>query len=334
VSVLGLGTMTFGEQNSAAEGHAQLDAALAAGVNFIDTAEMYPIPARAPTQGATERIIGEWLARRGGRDRLVLATKVAGPASWLPHLRGGHGRLDRRNVNAAIEASLQRLGTDYVDLYQVHWPDRETNFFGKLGYQATPDTGCVPIEETLGALGDLVGAGKARFVGVSNETPWGVMRYLRAAEAGGAPRIASVQNPYSLLNRSFEIGLAEIAHREQLPLVAYSPLGFGTLTGKYLGGTRPAGSRLARFAQYRRYTTAAGERACAEYVALARRHGLDPAHMALAFVTSRPFVASALLGATSLEQLEHDLASAEVLLDADVLQAIETVHTAHPNPCP
>jgi len=333
VSVLGLGTMTFGEQNSLAEAHAQLDLALDSGVNFIDTAEMYPIPARGETQGRTESYIGEWLARRGVRDKVVLATKVAGPASWLAHLRGGGARLDRRNVLAAIDASLARLRTDYVDLYQVHWPDRETNFFGKLGYAPGDDSASVPIDETLDALGELVRAGKARYVGVSNETPWGVMHYLQRA-ATGAPRIVSIQNPYNLLNRSFEIGLSEIAHRERVPLLAYSPLGFGTLTGKYLHGARPAGSRMERFTRYRRYTTPEGERACAQYVALANERGLDPAQLAIAFVASRPFVASVLVGATSVAQLRTNLAAAALVLDGDTRAAIEAVHTRQPNPCP
>ena len=240
VSVLCLGTMTFGEQNTEAEAHAQLDRALAAGIDFIDTAEMYPVPPRAETQGRTESYIGTWLAARGGRDRVVLATKVSGPGDWITWLRGGGHRLDRRNIEAALEASLRRLRTDYVDLYQLHWPDRETNFFGKLGYTPEDNDQSVPLLETLEVLAGLVRAGKVRAIGVSNETPWGLMRYLALAEQHGLPRLASIQNPYSLLNRTFEIGLAEVAMREQCGLLAYSPLGFGVLSGKYLEGRRPS----------------------------------------------------------------------------------------------
>ncbi len=334
VSVLCLGTMTFGEQNTEAEAHAQLDRALEAGVNLIDTAEMYPVPPRAATQGETEAIIGRWLAKGGRRERVVLATKVSGRADWLPWIRGGP-RLTPAQVRAALEASLRRLRTDHVDLYQVHWPDRSTNFFGRLGYAPEPDPpDVVSIEETLEALGELVREGKVRAIGVSNETPWGVMRWLRAAETLGLPRIVSIQNPYSLLNRTFEIGLAEIAHRERVGLLAYSPLGFGVLTGKYLGGARPPGARLTLYPDYRRYSGPEAEHATAEYVALARRHGLDPAQMALAYVRTRPFVTSVIIGATTLSQLEADLASAGLELPPEVLEGIEAIHTRQPNPAP
>lgn len=334
VSAVCLGTMTFGEQNTEAQAHAQLDRALAAGINFVDTAEMYPVPPRAETQGRTEAYIGNWLARRGGRDRLVLATKVAGPGDWVSYLRPGEVRLDRRNIEAALEASLRRLRTDYVDLYQLHWPDRETNFFGRLGYQHNPEDRSVPLAETLEVLADLVRAGKVRQVGVSNETPWGLMRCLALAEQRGLPRMVSIQNPYSLLNRTFEIGLAEVALREQCGLLAYSPLAFGVLSGKYLGGAQPPAARLTLFERFNRYSNPEAQRATADYVALAHRHGLDPAQMALAYVTSRPFVTSTIIGATTLEQLDTDIAGCLHELPAEVVAEIEAIHTRQPNPAP
>jgi aryl-alcohol dehydrogenase-like predicted oxidoreductase len=334
VSPLCLGTMTFGEQNSEAEAHAQLDRAVAAGINFIDTAEMYPVPPRAETVGRTETFIGTWLAARGQRERVVLATKVAGPGAWLPHVRGGHSRLNRKHIETALHASLERLQTDYIDLYQLHWPDRETNYFGQLGFTPVAEDASVPLLETLEVLADLVQSGKVRTIGVSNETPWGVMRFLALAEQHGLPRMASIQNPYSLLNRTFEVGLAEVAMREDCGLLAYSPLGFGVLSGKYLDGRRPAGGRLTLYERFNRYSNPESERATAEYVALARRHGLDPAQMALAWVTSRPFTTANILGATSLEQLESNLASIDLTLSEDLLAEIEAIHTRQPNPAP
>jgi aryl-alcohol dehydrogenase-like predicted oxidoreductase len=334
VSALCLGTMTYGEQNTEREAHAQLDRALAAGINFIDTAELYPVPPRAETQGQTERFIGTWLASRRCRDRVVLATKVAGPGDWIAYLREGQARLDRRNIEAAVEASLRRLQTDYVDLYQLHWPDRETNFFGKLGYRYVADDHSVPLLETLQILADLVRAGKIRHIGVSNETPWGLMTLLHLAEREGLPRPVSIQNPYSLLNRTFDIGLAEVAMRERCGLLAYSPLAFGVLSGKYLGGARPAGARLTLFQRFDRYSNPESDRATAEYVDLARDCGLDPAQMALAWVTSQPFVTSTIIGATTMAQLETNLASIDLELSDEVTASIEAIHTRQPNPGP
>ena len=336
VSAICLGTMTFGEQNSEADAHRQLDYAVDHGVNFLDTAELYPVPPRAETQGRTETIIGNWLKKRGNRERVIVATKVAGPGrDWLDYFRGGENRLDRRNIEAAVTDSLRRLQTDYIDFYQLHWPDRRTNCFGKLGYpwpdEEEPE---VPIEETLEVLADLVKAGKVREIGVSNETPWGVMRYLSLAETRGLPRIQAIQNPYNLLNRSFEVGLAEFSHHEQVGLLAYSPLGFGVLSGKYLGGQRPPGARLSLFPDYRRYSNPQAERATEAYVQLAREAGLDPAQMALAFVISRPFTTSTIIGATRLEQLRSNLASMEVVLETSLLEAIEAIHERQPNPAP
>lgn len=334
VSALCLGTMTFGEQNSEGDAHAQLDRALAAGINFIDTAEMYPVPPRAETVGRTEEYIGTWLKSRSCRERLVLATKVAGPGDWLPHIRGGKGRLDRSTIEAALDASLRRLQTDYVDLYQLHWPDRETNYFGKLGFAPAEQEQSIPLQETLEVLADLVRAGKIRQIGVSNETPWGLMRFLALSEQLGLPRMASIQNPYSLLNRSFEVGLAEVAIREDCGLLAYSPLGFGVLSGKYIDRPRPAGARLTLFERFNRYSNVEAQAATVEYVALARRHGLDPAQMALAWVTSRSFTTSNIIGATTLKQLEANLGSLDLTLSDELIGEIEAIHTRHPNPAP
>jgi aryl-alcohol dehydrogenase-like predicted oxidoreductase len=332
VSLAGLGTMTWGEQNSEADAHAQLDYALEQGVNFIDAAEMYPVPPKADTQGRTEQYIGTWLKARGARERVILATKCTGPADF-PWLRGGP-RQSRAHLRQAIEGSLRRLRTDCVDLYQVHWPDRATNFFGKLGYEHRDEPGAVPIEETLAALAELVREGKARHVGVSNETPWGLAEYLRLSRERGLPRVAAIQNPYSLLNRSFEVGLAEFAHREEVGLLAYSPLAFGVLSGKYLDGARPAGARLTLFSRFQRYSGERVEQAVRAYVALARAHGLDPAQMALAYVFSRPFVASALVAGTTMEQLRANIAAASLSLPPEVLAGIEKIHKDHPNPAP
>jgi aryl-alcohol dehydrogenase-like predicted oxidoreductase len=334
VSRICLGTMNWGEQNTEAQAHAQLDLALAHGVNFIDTAELYPVPTRAETCGRTEEYIGRWLRARKNRDKVVLATKICGQADWVPWIRGSKLRLDRSNIQQAIDGSLKRLKTDYIDLYQLHWPDRKANYFGKLGYTPEDDGNAVPIEDTLCVLRDFVRNGKIRHVGVCNETPWGVMKALAAAERLGLPRLVSIQNPYSLPNRSFEIGLAEIADRERVGLLAYSPLGFGVLTGKYVGGDRPEGARLTLFDRFKRYLTPAGEAATTAYVELARRIGLTPAQMALAFVHGRSFVTSTLVGATSNEQLAANLASIDIELGAEALAEIEAIHQRHPNPCP
>jgi len=334
VSVICLGTMTWGEQNTETEAFEQLDYAVAQGVNFIDTAELYPIPPSRRTYGRTETIIGNWLKRRGKRDDLILATKVAGNTrGWVSHIRGGP-RLNRQQIHQAIDASLKRLQTDYVDLYQVHWPARTVNKFGQRGLDRIEDEAVESIGETLEALDQLVRAGKVRHIGISNETPWGMMQYLVLAEKHGWARIQSIQNPYSLLNRLFEVGLAEMALREQVGLLAYSPLGFGVLSGKYLGGDAPPQARLNRFPEYRRYSGENAVRATREYVALARRHGLDPAQMALAFVHSRPFVTATIIGATTMAQLRDDIASIELVLPDEVLADIEAIHARIPDPAP
>lgn len=333
VSAICLGTMTWGEQNTQDEAFEQIRMAKDAKVNFLDTAEMYPVPPRGETYTKTESIIGEYFKKYGDRNDWVLASKVAGPGR-MDHIRDGNPRLDRKNITAALEASLKRLNTDYLDLYQLHWPDRKTNFFGVLGYTHDPDDQAVEIEETLSVLGDLVKAGKIRHFGLSNETPWGTQRFLHLAETLDLPRAVSIQNPYNLLNRTFEVGLAEIAIREQIGLLAYSPLAFGVLAGKYLDGARPTDGRLTLFERFQRYNNPQAVTATAKYVALAREHGLDPSQMALAYVTSRPFVTSNIIGATKLDQLKINLQSIDVTLSDEVIAGIEAIHTSQPNPAP
>ncbi|WP_087016357.1 NADP(H)-dependent aldo-keto reductase [Thaumasiovibrio subtropicus] len=332
VSRICLGTMTFGEQNTEAEAHSQLDFALERGVNFIDTAEMYPVPPKAETQGATERYIGSWLQKSGKRDKVILASKVAGPRG-VPHIRDNMS-LDHRNIHDAVEASLERLQTDYLDLYQVHWPQRQTNTFGTLNYPYPEENQGVTILDTLEALADLVRAGKIRYIGLSNETPWGVMSYLRLAEKHALPRPVTIQNPYSLLNRSFEVGLSEVSHHEGVELLAYSPLAFGTLSGKYLNGAKPKDARCTLFERFSRYFTDQGVAATQAYVDVAHKHGLDPATMALAFVNQRPFVASNIIGATNLQQLEANINSIDLKLSDEVMEDLLAVGTQYSNPCP
>ncbi len=334
VSSICLGTMTWGSQNTQDEAFAQMDYALGEGVNFFDTAEMYPAPPREETFHKTEEIIGAWLAARGSRDKVVLATKVTGPGSRFPFLRDGKPRLTRKHILEAVDASLKRLQTDYIDLYQLHWPDRSTNFFGKLGYSYDAEEDSTPLEETLDVLAEIETAGKIRQYGVSNETPWGVMSLIQMAKLGLGPRVVSIQNPYSLLNRSFEAGLAEIAIREKCGLLAYAPLGAGTLTGKYLDGQSPEGARFTLFPENRRYRGDHADKAVRAYVELARAQGLDPAQMALAYVNTRPFMTSTIIGSTSLEQLKLDIASKDVTLSAEVLDGIEQIHKTYTYPCP
>ena len=325
--------MTWGQQNTEAEAHAQMDYALDHGVNFFDTAEMYPVPNRAETVGRTEAYIGSWMTARKSRDKIILATKVAGPSNMaMP--RGGSSGLDGANIRLAIDASLQRLGTDVIDLYQVHWPARRTNYFGPLGYVHDETDVPVDIGETFQVLADLIRAGKVRHIGLSNETPWGVMQLVKVAEKAGIGRPASIQNPYSLLNRSFEVGLAEMAIREDIGLLAYSPLAFGALSGKYLGGQNPEGARLTLFPEFGRYSGGPGRAATQAYVDIAGQAGLDPAQMALAYVNTRRFVTSTIIGATTMDQLTANIASTEVTLTSDVVKAIEGAHETHTYPSP
>ena len=335
VSVICLGTMTWGEQNSEAEAFAQMDYALEQGVNFFDTAELYAIPPKRETYGRTEEIIGRWLAKTGNRKRIVLASKIAGPGEdWIPWIRKGRTRFNRAHIEQALHDSLRRLQTDYLDLYQLHWPERSTNYFGRLGFTPATEHDLTPIEETVRVMGELVKTGKIRSWGLSNETPWGVMRFIQAADSLGLPRPASVQNPYNLLNRTYEVGLAEISWREHCGLLAYSPLGFGVLSGKYLNGARPKGARLTLFPDYTRYSSTNAEAATADYVALAKEHNLDPAQMALAYVNSRPFLTSTIIGATTMEQLKSNIASIDLKLPASVPESIEAIHGRYPNPSP
>ncbi|KYN81705.1 aldo/keto reductase [Vibrio cidicii] len=332
ISKICLGTMTFGEQNTEQDAFDQLDYAVDHGVNFIDTAEMYPVPPKAETQGLTEQFIGNWLNKSGKREKVVLATKVAGPRN-VPYIRDNMS-LNRRHIHTALNDSLQRLQTDYVDLYQLHWPQRQTNCFGQLNYPYPDAQEEVTLIETLEALTELVHAGKVRYIGVSNETPWGVMSLLRLAEKHDLPRIVSIQNPYNLLNRSFEVGLSEISHYEGVQLLAYSPMAFGCLSGKYLNGAKPAGARCSLFERFQRYFTPQGIKATQAYVALAQEAGLDPAQMALAFVNQRPFVAANIIGATSIAQLKANIDSINLELSEEVLTKIQEIGTTYSNPCP
>ena len=338
VSKICLGSMTWCEQNSEADAHQQLDYAVAHGVNFIDTAEMYPVPPCRETYATTERYIGSWLKQRGKRDDLVLASKIAGPTSanrLESYIRNGND-FSRAQILAACEASLSRLQTDYLDLYQLHWPERQTNFFGRLGVSSlAEDESFTPFEEIVDAMGELVKQGKIRSYGLSNETPWGTLNYLQLADSQAEkPRVASVQNPYNLLNRSYEVGMSEISLRENIPLLAYSPLAFGVLSGKYRHGAMPAGSRLALFERFQRYTKPKAFEAVERYAAIAEQAGISLATLSLAFVTQQDFVASNIIGATTLEQLRENIASAEVTLSSDIIEAINAVHAEISNPCP
>ena len=335
VSELCLGTMTWGEQNTQAEAFSQLDYAIGEGINFIDTAEMYPVPPKAETQGETERILGNYLQKSGNRDKLIIATKVSAPGPKSDFIRPDMA-LDWRNIHQAVDASLKRLKIDTIDLYQIHWPDRNTNFFGELFYQQVDDNEQqTPIIETLEALASLVTAGKIRHIGVSNETPWGLMKYLQLAEKHDLPRVVSVQNPYNLLNRSFEVGMAEISHREEVPLLAYSPLAFGALTGKYLDDKWPEGARLTLFKRFSRYTgTQIALEATKAYVELAREFKLSPAQMSLAFVTSRKFVASNIIGATNLKQLKENIDSINTCISPELMIRLDELAQVYRLPCP
>lgn len=333
VSKICLGTMTWGEQNTEVEAHSQLDVALERGVNFIDAAEMYPVPPRPETQGKTEEYLGTWLAKIGARDQVILATKVAGPGDWLKHIRGG-SRLNDSHINAALGESLKRLKTEYIDLYQLHWPERPTNYFGQLTYKHSDSSDAISMRETLLALKKQIVAGKIRHWGLSNETPWGVMTALRLADELEMPAPVTIQNPYNLLNRSFEVGLAECSIHESVGLLAYSPLAFGVLSGKYLDGQKPEGARLTMYDRFTRYTHERAESATLAYKALAEKLGLSLTQLSLAFVNQQPFVTSNIIGATSIQQLEENLDSIDVELDSDTMKALDQLHQTHTIPCP
>lgn len=334
VSKICLGTMTWGQQNSESQAHEQMDVALSEGVNFWDTAEMYPSPPDKDKQGDTERFMGTWFAKTKQRNKVVLASKI----SPMNFLRDGKTRFNAEHISSAIDGNLQRLQTDYIDIYQLHWPERQSNFFGQRGYsedmaaQSLDDL--TPFLETIQALNDEIKKGRIRAYGLSNDTAWGLMSYLSQADKNGLIAPITVQNPYSLLNRLYEVAMAEISHRENVGLLAYSPLGFGVLSGKYLDGKRPAGARLTKYDRFDRYINEQAVSATVQYAKIAADAGLDMAQMALAFVNTRSFVTSNIIGATSIEQLKSNIDSVNITLSPEVLEAIEAVHARQPNPSP
>ena len=334
VSLICLGTMTWGEQNSEKEAFEQMDFSLDKGINFFDTAELYSVPPKKETFGSTEKIIGKWFKERKNREKIILATKVVG-RSGMKWFRGKETRLNKEQILEAVEGSLRRLQTDYIDLYQIHWPDRKSNFFGKLGYEHKEESDIITIKEQLEVLGTLVKSGKIRHIGLSNETPWGLMKFISLAEQYDLPRVVSIQNPYSLLNRSFEVGLAEISIREKSGLLAYSPLGFGMLTGKYDNGQNPDDARLTLFGDmFTRYTKPKGRKVALKLNILALDNDLTPTQMALSYVNSRPFITSNIIGATKMDQLKENIESVEIVLNEEIIEEIENIHTQDPYPCP
>jgi len=334
VSDICLGTMTYGQQNTLEEAHQQLDYAIAQGINFIDTAEMYPVPPRGETQGKTEVYIGEWLKRQQ-RDQVIVATKIAGPGRPFTWLRSGNIKIDRDNITQAVDSSLKRLQTDYIDLYQIHWPDRYVPIFGQTEYSPDSLRETIPIAEQLEVFAEVIKSGKIRYLGLSNETPWGVSEFVRIAEKLGLPKVVSIQNAYSLLNREFDSNLAEVTHYTKVGLLAYSPLGFGFLTGKYIGGKLPANSRIATFTGFgQRYNKTNVQEAVEAYVELAQKYNLSPAQLAIAFVRSRWFVSSTIIGATTLAQLKENIDSVNVILSPEILAQVDAIHARYPNPAP
>ena len=337
VSVICLGTMTFGEQNNQKEAFDQMNYAFESGINFFDTAELYAVMPRKETYGKTEEIIGNWIKEKKNRDKIVLASKIASKSDGLEWIRDGANNLgfDKKNMNEAIDASLKRLKTDYLDLYQLHWPERKVPLFGQLDYKYDPsDNNWTSIEEILNNLNDLIKAGKVRYVGISNETPWGMMKFLQVAKEKNLPRMMSIQNVYSLVNRVFDIAHSEISIAENFGLLAYSPLAGGRLSGKYIGGKNPANARYTLWPRrFSRHHTKRGEIAIEKYVNLSKKHGIAPSTFANAFVNDRPFVTSNIIGATSMEQLKENIDSANINLPKDILNEIEDIHRADPNPC-
>ncbi len=332
VSVICLGTMTWGEQNTKDEAFLQLDYALDKGVNFIDTAEAYSIPIKAETQGSTETIIGKWIKNRGKRDDFILASKIAGPSPATAHIRGG-SKFVPDHIDSAITHSLKRLQTDYIDLYQLHWPERPTNFFGQLGYQHKSDEVGTDFKVVLEALKKHIDAGRIRYVGLSNETPWGLMKFLQLAEEYDLPRVVSVQNPYSLVNRTYEVGLAEISIREKCGLLAYSPLAGGILSGKYRNGNQPDGARFTLWPNYiTRYNHDNVTKSVEAYAEVADKHGMSLTQLSLAFVNQQDFVTSNIIGATTMDQLKENIGSINIHLGDDVLKEIENIHGIYTYP--
>ena len=333
VSKICLGTMTFGRQNNEKEGHDQMDYSYDRGINFFDTAELYPVPPSPETQGKTEKIIGSWLKKTGKRDKIIIASKVAGPSSFSQHIRKNMS-YSKATINEAINNSLKRLRTDYIDLYQIHWPERVTNFFGKRGFEFhKEDQWNYNFDLILDVLNENIKEGKIRNIGISNETPWGLMKYVNESNEN-RPKIISIQNPYSLLNRTFEIGNSEICHKENIGLLAYSPLGFGTLTGKYLGGNMPKNARLTLFPHYDRFSNKESKKAIQKYYNLAKENGMSLTTMALSFVNDRSFVTSNIIGATSIDQLKENIDSYKIFLSDELLDKINIIHNNQPNPAP
>lgn len=333
VSKICLGTMTFGKQNTEADGHSQIDFALERGINFIDTAEMYSVPAEEATYGATEKIIGNWIKKLGKRDEIVLATKIAGPSRGLAFIREDM-TFNSETITLSVEKSLKRLQTDYIDLYQLHWPERLSNMFGQRGFTGFEDAWVDNTNEVLTTLDSLIKQGKIRHIGVSNETPWGTMRFLEESRKFNLPKMITIQNPYSLLNRSFEVGLSEVSFRENVGLLAYSPLAFGVLSGKFLTGEEHPNARIKLFPRFARYSSANCEEATKRYSEIAKKHGLTLTEMALAFVQTQPFVTSSIIGATTLQQLEENINTINVTLSESILQEIEEVQKVFPDPAP
>ena len=334
VSTICLGTMTWGEQNSKADGFEQMDYAIDNGVNFWDTAEIYAIPMREETYGETENIIGEWFKKTKKRDKVILATKVSGPTS-KEYIRGGGCSYDKKSMSEALEKSLKRMQTDYIDLYQLHWPERNTNFFGKQGYEHdSNEKNWIAFEEILENLKKFVDAGKIRYVGLSNETAWGLAKCLELSKLKNLPKMMAVQNPYNLLNRTYEVGLAEISVREQSGLLAYSPLAFGYLTGKYRNNNMPKGSRIDLFKDFDRYSNENGIKAIEEYYKISQKFNLDFAQMSIKFCEIQPFVTSVIIGATTMQQLKTNVESVNVKLNNEIINEINEVQKIYPNPCP
>ena len=334
VSTICLGTMTWGEQNSKADGFEQMDYAIDNGVNFWDTAEIYAIPMREETYGETENIIGEWFKKTKKRDKIILATKVSGPTS-KEYIRGGGCSYDKKSMSEALEKSLKRMQTDYIDLYQLHWPERNTNFFGKQGYEHdSNEKNWIAFEEILENLKKFVDAGKIRYVGLSNETAWGLSKCLELSKLKNLPKMMAVQNPYNLLNRTYEVGLAEISVREQSGLLAYSPLAFGYLTGKYRNNNMPKGSRIDLFKDFTRYNNENSIKAIEEYYKISQKFNLDFAQMSIKFCEIQPFVTSVIIGATTMQQLKTNVESVNVKLNNEIINEINEVQKIYPNPCP
>ena len=334
VSTICLGTMTWGKQNTMEEGFEQMDYALEKGVNFFDAAEMYPSPCDKETYGDTEKIIGEWFAKKKNRSKIILASKISGPG--MSYIRGGGLQFSEKNISTAIENSLKRLKTDYIDLYQLHWPERKTNFFGKLGYEHKDDNeNWNDFEQILITLEKFIKQGKIRYIGLSNETAWGLSKFLEISKTKNLPRMVSVQNPYNLLNRTYEIGLAEVSIREQSGLLAYSPLASGYLSGKYRNGKMPKNSRMDLFFDsWPRYRTPNGEIAIDKYFEISKKHNLNFAQMSIKFCEIQPFMTSVIIGATTMEQLKINIESVNVNLNEEIIKDINNIQKLYPNPCP